>query len=46
MPIDDLLPELEVIEQQPLAGRAAAYARLHEELAKQLDAGPEARSGS
>jgi hypothetical protein len=50
VPFDDLLPALEVIEQQPLAERAAAYAALHADLARRLDpsAGPagEARAAS
>lgn len=37
---DDLLSTLEVIEDQPLDGRAAAYAALHDELARRLDSGP------
>ncbi|MBN9176920.1 MAG: hypothetical protein J0I43_06090 [Microbacterium sp.] len=41
---EDLLSTLEVIEQQPLAERAAAYAALHDELARRLEAGP--RDGS
>ncbi|MFT4136142.1 MAG: hypothetical protein QM641_06510 [Microbacterium sp.] len=35
-----LLSALEVIEQQPLAERAAAYAALHDELARRLESGP------
>ncbi|GAA1957855.1 hypothetical protein [Microbacterium aquimaris] len=34
----DLVSRLEVIEAQPLAGRADAYASLHDELAARLDA--------
>ncbi|GAA1640623.1 hypothetical protein [Microbacterium flavum] len=41
---EDLLSTLEVIEEQPLAERATAYAALHDELARRLDAGP--RDGS
>ncbi|MCM3696337.1 hypothetical protein [Microbacterium oleivorans] len=37
---EDLLSTLEVIEDQPLAERAAAYALLHDELAKRLESGP------
>ncbi|WP_200847044.1 hypothetical protein [Microbacterium sp. 18062] len=37
---DDLLPTLEVIEQQPLAARASAYAALLDDLARQLESGP------
>ena len=34
---DELLDRLEVIESQPLADRATAYAQLHEELTRRLD---------
>lgn len=37
---EDLLSALEVIEQQPLAERAAAYAALHDDLARRLESGP------
>ena len=37
---DGLLPTLEVIEQQPLRERAAAYAALLDELTQRLDASP------
>ena len=37
---EDLLSTLEIIEDQPLAERAAAYALLHDELAKRLESGP------
>ncbi|PZU43624.1 MAG: hypothetical protein DI566_14115 [Microbacterium sp.] len=37
---DDLLSALEVIEQQPLAERANAYAALHDDLARRLESGP------
>ncbi|CAL4859388.1 MULTISPECIES: hypothetical protein [Microbacterium] len=37
---EDLLSTLEVIEDQPLGERAAAYALLHDELAKRLESGP------
>jgi hypothetical protein len=40
----DLLSRLEVIEAQPLATRAAAYAAVHDELAHRLEAGPTATS--
>ncbi|MFB8386985.1 hypothetical protein ACFC3F_07585 [Microbacterium sp. NPDC055910] len=33
----DLLSSLEVIEAQPLASRAAAYASLHDSLSRRLD---------
>ena len=36
----DLLSQLEVIEAQPLATRAAAYDALHDTLARRLEAGP------
>lgn len=37
---DDLLSALDVIEQQPLAERANAYAALHDDLARRLESGP------
>lgn len=37
---DDLLSALEVIEEQPLAERAAAYVALHDDLARRLESGP------
>lgn len=37
---DDLLSTLEVIEDQPLGTRAAAYESLHDTLARRLEAGP------
>jgi len=37
---EDLLSALEVIEGQPLGERAAAYAALHDELARRLESGP------
>lgn len=37
---DDLLSTLEVIEHQPLAERANAYASLHDDLARRLESGP------
>ncbi|MFI8593542.1 hypothetical protein ACIGCK_03820 [Microbacterium sp. NPDC078428] len=36
-PRPDLLSAIEVIEDQPLASRADAYAGLHEELTRLLD---------
>jgi hypothetical protein len=36
----ELVSRLRVIEQQPLAARAAAYAGLHEELVKRLESAP------
>jgi hypothetical protein len=36
----DLLSTLEVIEDQPLATRAAAYDTLHDALARRLEATP------
>ncbi len=41
---EDLLSALEVIEQQPLAERATAYAALHDELARRLESAPPDRS--
>lgn len=42
---EDLLSAIEVIEQQSLAERAQAYAALHDELARRLEASPlDARS--
>ncbi|WP_231560329.1 hypothetical protein, partial [Microbacterium hominis] len=37
---EDLLSALEVIEEQPLAERATAYAALHDDLARRLESGP------
>lgn len=37
---EDLLSALEVIEAQPLAERAIAYAALHDDLARHLESGP------
>lgn len=37
---EDLLSAIEVIEQQPLAERAGAYAALHDELARRLETSP------
>ncbi len=36
----ELISRLRVIESQPLAERAAAYAALHDELAQTLESGP------
>jgi len=36
----ELISRLRVIESQPLSGRAAAYAALHDELARTLESGP------
>ncbi|HEX5859092.1 MAG TPA: hypothetical protein VFY91_13390 [Microbacterium sp.] len=36
----ELVSRLRVIEEQPLATRAAAYASVHEELAKRLESAP------
>lgn len=36
----DLVSQLEVIDAQPLASRAAAYESLHDELARALESGP------
>jgi len=36
----ELVSRLRVIEEQPLAARAAAYASVHEELAKRLESAP------
>lgn len=36
----ELISRLRVIEGQPLAERAAAYAALHDELSRRLEAGP------
>lgn len=37
---EDLLSAIDVIEQQPLAERAAVYAALHDELSRRLEASP------
>lgn len=42
----DLLSTLEVIEDQPLAARAAAYANLHDTLARRLESGPSGAAAS
>ena len=36
----ELVSRLRVIEEQPLAARAAAYASVHEELARRLESAP------
>ncbi|MFT4233650.1 MAG: hypothetical protein QM607_01375 [Microbacterium sp.] len=36
---DELVSRLRVIEEQPLAARAEAYAALHDELAARLERG-------
>lgn len=41
----ELISRLRVIEQQPLADRADAYAGLHDELARRLEAGVEGVHG-
>jgi hypothetical protein len=38
----ELISRLRVIEEQPLAERADAYAALHDELARRLESGPQA----
>ncbi|MFG6401003.1 MULTISPECIES: hypothetical protein [unclassified Microbacterium] len=42
----ELISRLRVIEGQPLADRAAAYAGLHEELARRLESGPADRGAA
>lgn len=42
----DLLSDLEVIEAQPLATRAAAYESLYDTLARRLDTDPGAGAAS
>ena len=39
-PAEDLLAALEVIEQQPLAARASAYAAVVDDLARRLESSP------
>ena len=39
-PGDGLVSRVRVIEEQPLAARAAAYASLHDELARRLEQAP------
>lgn len=47
--VDGLISRLTVIDQQPLEGRATAFAQIHDELRSVLDgqgvAGPGAASG-
>lgn len=38
----ELVSRLRIIESQPLAARADAYAALHEELSAKLESGPHA----
>ena len=40
---EDLVSTLDVIEDQPLSERAAAYTRLHDDLARRLESGPRDR---
>lgn len=42
-PDDALVPRLRVIEDQPLADRAAAYAQVHDELRGRLESGDASR---
>lgn len=42
---EGLLPRLEVIEEQPLAARAEAYAQLHAELSARLEGADAPRHG-
>ncbi len=41
----ELISRLRVIEEQPLADRADAYAALHDELARRLEAAPAGDAG-
>lgn len=41
LPDSELVSRLRIIEEQPLATRAAAYASVHDELARRLDSDPE-----
>lgn len=41
----ELISRLRVIESQPLADRAEAYAALHDELARRLESGPSSDGG-
>lgn len=41
----ELISRVRVIEEQPLAERADAYAALHDELARRLEAGPTSDGG-
>ncbi|MFJ4039418.1 hypothetical protein ACIPVB_15235 [Microbacterium sp. NPDC090007] len=42
----DLIDRLRVIEEQPLAERASAYAAVHDELARRLESAPGDTSAS
>ncbi|MFF1877965.1 hypothetical protein [Leifsonia sp. NPDC058230] len=42
---DALVPRLNLIEDQPLAARAEAYAQVHDELREQLEGGDVQRNG-
>ncbi|WP_431279851.1 hypothetical protein [Leifsonia poae] len=42
---DALVPRLNLIEDQPLAARADAYAQVHDELRDQLEGGDVPRNG-
>ncbi|HEV7183146.1 MAG TPA: hypothetical protein VGN33_01525 [Leifsonia sp.] len=42
---DALVPRLKLIEDQPLASRADAYAQVHEELRDELEGGDVQRHG-
>ncbi|GGH46141.1 hypothetical protein [Microbacterium album] len=45
-PGEGLVSRVRIIEAQPLADRAAAYASLHDELARRLEQGPADPGGS
>ncbi len=45
-PTDGLWSRLRLIEGQPLADRASAYAGLHDELARRLDSSPKMDPGT
>jgi len=42
---DGFVPRVELIEDQPLASRAEAYAQLHDELRAELEGGDVQRHG-
>ena len=42
---DALVPRLNLIEDQPLASRADAYAQMHDELREELEGGDVQRNG-
>lgn len=44
-PDDALVPQIRVIEDQPLATRAEAYVQLHEQLREALEGGDLRREG-